>query len=179
MKIGNLNLNYYIVVAVTSWFIAQLLKVILTFFTSKKIALERFVGSGGMPSSHSAFTVSAAVSLGRVLGYTSAEFALAFIFSAVVMTDAMGVRRAAGEQAKTLNKILLELPDFPWFAKKDKKPVEVSLSDLENAEEGIVDEEPERVTATELKEFLGHTPLEVVAGCILGIVIALIFPLPN
>ena len=98
--------NYYIDVAFLAWLIAQVLKTLLAFFLTKEIVWERMVGAGGMPSSHSALVCSLTVALERKLGFTSPEFAIALVIAAVVMYDAMGVRRAAGEQAKVLNKIV-------------------------------------------------------------------------
>lgn len=134
--------NKVLVTCVTAWFIAQLLKIILTYHKSKKIDITRFVGSGGMPSSHTSFVMSLATSIGKLYGFSSPLFALAICFAFVVMYDAAGVRRAAGYQAKVLNMIIDDLAHH--------KP-------LGN----------ER-----LKELLGHTPKEVLAGAILGIIIA-------
>jgi acid phosphatase family membrane protein YuiD len=134
--------NKVLITCVTAWFIAQLLKIILTYHKSKKIDITRFVGSGGMPSSHTSFVMSLATSIGKLYKFSSPEFALAICFALVVMYDAAGVRRAAGYQAKVLNMIIDDLAHH--------KP-------LGN----------ER-----LKELLGHTPKEVLAGAILGIIIA-------
>jgi acid phosphatase family membrane protein YuiD len=134
--------NKVLITCITAWFIAQLLKIILTFHKSKKIDLTRFVGSGGMPSSHTSFVMSLATSLGKLYGWGSPLFALSLCLAFIVMYDAAGVRRAAGYQAKVLNMIIDDLAHH--------KP-------LGN----------ER-----LKELLGHTPKEVLAGAVLGIVIA-------
>ena len=103
--------NYYIDVAFLAWLIAQVLKTLLNFLLTKEFVWERMVGAGGMPSSHSALVCSLTVALSRKLGFTSPEFALSLVFAAVVMYDAMGVRRAAGEQAKVLNKIVAMTSD--------------------------------------------------------------------
>lgn len=134
--------NRVLITCVTAWFIAQLLKIILTFYKSKKIDITRFVGSGGMPSSHTSFVMALATSVGKLYGWGSPFFAMSVCFASVVMYDAAGVRRAAGYQAKVLNMIIDDLAHH--------KP-------LHN----------ER-----LKELLGHTPKEVLAGAVLGIVIA-------
>lgn len=134
--------NKVLITCVTAWFIAQLLKIILVFQKSKKIDITRFVGSGGMPSSHTSFVMSLATSMGMLYGWSSPLFALSLCLAFIVMYDAAGVRRAAGYQAKVLNMIIDDLAHH--------KP-------LGN----------ER-----LKELLGHTPKEVLAGAILGIVIA-------
>lgn len=134
--------NKVLIACVTAWFIAQLLKIILVFQKSKKIDITRFVGSGGMPSSHTSFVMSLATAMGKLYGWSSPLFALSLCFAFIVMYDAAGVRRAAGYQAKVLNMIIDDLTHH--------KP-------LGN----------ER-----LKELLGHTPKEVLAGAVLGIVIA-------
>lgn len=134
--------NKVLVTCITAWFIAQLLKIILVFQKSKKIDITRFVGSGGMPSSHTSFVMSLATSMGKLYGWSSPLFALSLCHAFIVMYDAAGVRRAAGYQAKVLNMIIDDLAHH--------KP-------LGN----------ER-----LKELLGHTPKEVLAGAVLGIVIA-------
>ena len=140
--------NYIIQVTFVSWFSAQVLKTLINAAFTKKIKLERLVGSGGMPSSHSALVVALAISTARECGVSSSEFAIALAFAAVVMYDAMGVRRAAGEQAKIINRIVDEFFDKTYW--KDKNLPQIK----------------------QLKEMLGHTPLEVIGGIIVGIVVA-------
>ncbi|MFZ5353552.1 MAG: divergent PAP2 family protein [Bacillota bacterium] len=125
-----------------AWLTAQLIKLILTMFVSKKFDAGRLVGSGGMPSSHTAFVMALATSIGKIHGWDSSFFALSLCFAFVVMYDAAGVRRAAGYQAKILNIIIDDL---------------THNKHLENEK---------------LKELIGHTPVEVVAGAILGILLA-------
>lgn len=137
--------NQALITAVIAWFIAQLIKVILTLVTSKKMDFSRFVGSGGMPSSHSSFITALTVSVGFCEGFESSLFAICACLALVVMYDAAGVRRSAGEQAKILNKIIAE-----W------------------GHENIKD------TGKKLKELLGHSPIEVIAGAILGIFVGII-----
>lgn len=131
--------------AILSWFIAQILKVILVLIHDKKLDFYRFVGSGGMPSSHSAFVVSLATAVGMTDGFESTVFAIAVVLALIVMYDAAGVRRAAGQQAKLLNQLVekWETDDYEHRGKK-------------------------------LKELLGHTPVEVFAGAVLGILIGII-----
>ena len=131
--------------AVVAWFVAQVLKIVFVFIQDRRINLKRFVGSGGMPSSHSSFSVSLAMAVGFVEGFNSVEFAICFCFAIIVMYDAAGVRRSAGQQAQVLNRMLEKWEDGNF---KD--------------------------TDKELKELLGHTPVEVFAGAVLGFVIALI-----
>lgn len=129
-------------ISILACFLAQFFKI----FTSpeKKIDFTRIITSGGMPSSHSSFVTSLATVIGLDKGFNSIEFAIVFVFGAIVMYDASGVRRAVGKQASILNKIL---EDF-----QNKKHIEHK----------------------QLKELIGHTPKEVIAGAILGIITALI-----
>lgn len=126
--------------AIIAWAAAQGIKIILTLLVDKKFDASRIVGTGGMPSSHSSFTMALSFSIGKYHGFDSPLFAIALIFSFVTMYDAQGIRRAAGKQAEILNMLILKhkIPDVD-----------------------------------ELKELLGHTPLEVAAGALLGIVIGL------
>ena len=118
----------------------------------------------GMPSAHSAFVCSITIAIAKKVGYSSPEFALALAFACVVMYDAMGVRRAAGEQAKVLNRMVLDLSNpNSLFALLGSHP-EKELDEDEDREQ------------KELNEFLGHTPLEVLGGALLGILIAMIVP---
>ena len=145
-----LTSNYILNVGVLSWFIAQVLKTLLVFIPTRKIVWERMVGSGGMPSSHSAL----------VCGVTMA-------LAGIVMYDAMGVRRAAGEQAKVLNKMVI---DFKMMFQMLKEEMDA----LARGESAPVD--LENRSGKELKEFLGHTPLEVLCGAALGLLIAVLMP---
>ncbi len=174
--------NYIIDVALTAWASAQILKTLFTLIFQKKLVLERLVGAGGMPSAHTALVVSLTVAMARKEGFASPMFALALCFAVVVMYDAMGVRRAAGEQAKVLNTVILSLfqkrhlfGDFPRledFLKRKKKsskeqPKETELTEVE------IENDPYYKM---LNEFLGHTPMEVIGGALLGIFVALVFP---
>lgn len=127
--------NRSITVPVFAWFLAQLLKVINVLLTSKRIDFTRFIGSGGMPSSHSAFIVSLATVVGKIEGIDSAEFGIAIAVSLIVMYDAAGVRRAAGKQAKVLNQLLHSHNDKLNFDEKLKEllghsPFEVFMGAL-------------------------------------------------
>ena len=101
--------NYSFVVSIVCWTIAQTLKVLLTFIKTQKFEKERFWGAGGMPSSHTALVVGLTISLAREYGVSSPYFTIAFVLAGVVMYDATGIRRAAGEHAKALNNLL-----FNW-----------------------------------------------------------------
>lgn len=137
--------NYVLVVAVSSWFTAQVLKTIINFIMTKELKLERMFGAGGMPSAHSASVCGLTMAVARALGVSSVEFGMTFLLAMVVMYDATGVRRAAGKNARAINLMMQKNNDI---------------------KEKIV-----------LKESLGHTPLEVVAGALLGIIIAFIIPM--
>ena len=135
----------YLIVPFAVWFFIQLFKLIYDLVTTKKFNFKRILGAGGMPSSHSAVVVSLATMVGKSQGITSPIFGLAVIFAFVVMYDAAGVRRAAGKQAKLLNKIV-ETP---------------GLSGVEVTER--------------LQEVLGHTPIQVFVGALIGLIVGLIF----
>lgn len=141
MILGNSVLN----AALVSWFIAQFAKVIIVLIIEKKINFKKFIEAGGMPSSHSALVVALTTEVAQKHGFDSTLFAMAAVFSLVVMYDAAGVRRAAGRQAKALNKLIEE-----FYVERPR-----------------VDER--------LKELLGHTPIEVLVGAMLGLVIGIIY----
>lgn len=172
-----LTSNYIINVGATSWILAQLLKTIFTLITTRKLVLERLFGAGGMPSSHSALTCSIAIAMAKKLGFASPEFGLALAFAGIVMYDAMGVRRAAGEQAKVLNRIVFEFP-IPFFQKLHQEHRQDS--EQEESAGRSIEQEAESDAAPlldkELKEYLGHTPLEVLGGCLLGILVSVFMP---
>lgn len=128
-----------------AWAVAQGLKVLIYYVRNRKFNFRLFVGTGGMPSSHSAYVCSLATALGIETGWDSPVFLLSVGMAIVIMTDAAGVRRAAGQQAKILNEIMEDL--------NRSKPV------------------PQQ----RLKELLGHTPVQVIVGAFLGIAIAAVF----
>jgi len=134
--------NKIFMTTVSSWIIAQTIKVIIGVFRYKKLDFRWFVGTGGMPSSHTAGASCLSTACGITYGFDSVYFALAAAFTIVVMFDAQGVRRASGRQARILNKIM---DDIYWQGK---------------IEEG------------RLRELIGHTPIEVIGGFILGVLIA-------
>ncbi len=136
--------NKILMTTISAWLIAQTIKVVIGVFRKRKFDFRLFIGSGGMPSSHAAGAACLAVSVGRVCGFDSAYFALAFAFAIVVMFDAQGVRRSTGKQAGILNTIM---DDIYWRGK---------------------------IQQTRLRELIGHTPVEVIAGLALGITIALV-----
>ncbi len=138
--------NKILLCAMTAWFIAQALKVPIYWVVERELNWRRWVGSGGMPSSHTALVVSLAAMVGASEGFATASFALSFALAVIVMYDAAGVRRETGTQATVINKILHDI---------------------------LID--GKRITEEELKELVGHTPLEVFAGAILGLIVAWIY----
>ncbi len=156
-----LTSNYLINVGALAWAAAQILKTLLTWLSTGELNPERLFGAGGMPSSHSALVCSITIGMARKMGYASPEFALALTLAAIVMYDAMGVRRAAGEQAKVINRLVFGF-----------RFLDLNRSEEDEADEGkILDPDQKK-----LKEFLGHTPFEVLGGALLGILIAMIVP---
>ena len=137
--------NYPLICAALSWMIAQVLKVLINFIKYRKFNWKVVWSSGGMPSSHSATVTSLAISLGLTKGFSSPIFAIAAIFAFITMYDAAGVRRETGDIAKIINDLVLHNPE------------------IENSEE-----------YKDLKELVGHSPLEVLGGALLGIVMPFI-----
>lgn len=133
--------NTVLCVAVLSWAIAQLIKIVIDLFKTKKISLDLLFSTGGFPSSHTSFVVALTGGVGFVDGFNSTTFAISFVLASVVMYDAMGIRRAAGNHAKILNQLVLKIDNGYTMEKK-------------------------------LEELLGHTPLQVLGGFILGSVVS-------
>lgn len=144
MDISALTHNRVLIATFLAWLIAQILKVIFVLLKERRFDTSRMVGSGGMPSSHSALITSMAASVGKYAGLGSIMFAIAVAVAAIVMYDAANVRWQAGRQAELLNKIV---EDFY----RDN-----------------------RIDHEKLKELLGHTPVEVAAGAILGIIVGVL-----
>jgi uncharacterized protein len=135
--------NHVLLVALIACFTAQGLKAIIELIRHRKLNLRVLVETGGMPSAHSALVTALACGTGQTLGWASPMFAATSVFSIIVMYDAAGVRQAAGKQAKVLNQIIDEL----------------------------FQEKPE-IREDRLKELLGHTPFQVIAGSLLGVMIS-------
>ena len=144
--LAEIGANQVLMSGAVGWLVAQALKTGIDFAMNRSFNPERLTGSGGMPSSHSATVCGMTTAAFLRYGAGSFEFAISFLFAAVVMYDATGVRRETGKQAKILNKMLLE--------------------DLFNFSD-------ETFTPEKLKEYVGHTPLQVWCGAILGIFIAI------
>lgn len=157
-------INVAILVSMLSWAVAQLIKAILYAVKYKTFKLERLFGSGGMPSSHSSTVCALVITIYRMEGFSSATFGLAMMLAIITMYDATGVRRAAGIHAKQINR-LRHIVD------------ELDEEILDKIEEKVdEDDEYDPEDTKELKEFLGHTPLEVIFGALLGILIGIVFP---
>lgn len=140
--------NKILLAVLCAWFIAQFLKFIIVLATENKLEFDRLFGSGGMPSSHSSAICALATCVGRMCGLHSAEFAISTVIALIVMYDASGVRRAAGQHAAVLNRLI-----DSWANGTDE---------FDNIE---------------LKELLGHTPLQVVLGALLGVTTGFLFKL--
>jgi len=134
--------NRVLIAAFTAWGIAQIIKVPLEYIVYREWDWSLLISSGGMPSSHSALVIGASVAIGLQEGFDTPLFALAWVIAVIVIYDAIGVRRHAGDHARVLNLMIDELLTGHPLAEK------------------------------ELKEVLGHTPREVIAGVVLGIVVA-------
>ena len=136
--------NKFLYVPLIVWFCIQTFKVIYDLVTTKKLNFKRLVGAGGMPSSHSGVVTTLTAMIGKSQGFDTPIFAMAVVFSLIVMYDAAGVRRAAGKQASLLNKIV-ETPGLSSVQVQEK-----------------------------LVEVLGHTPLQVIVGAAIGIIVGLL-----
>ena len=143
--VGNLTLD----LAIFAWFVAQVVKTVLHFAANRNLDLRRMVGSGDMPSSHSAFVCAATTAIGQVCGWRDPMFSLSAAMALVVMYDACNVRRCAGEQAKVLNDMIEHMDNIPQQLRERKR----------------------------LNENLGHTLPQVIAGAVLGSIIGLAGPI--
>ena len=144
--------NNILIAALLAWLIAQLIKVTITVIVDHKFSFERMFGDGGMPSGHSATVMALATATGIDQGLASPLFALAMLFAAVVMRDACGVRREAGKQAS-------------------------SIKELAEVMNSLLHEKDNAVKTEKLKVLVGHTPLQVVMGAIVGLATALLYML--
>ena len=131
-------------VSILSWATAQILKLIINFIEDHEWDFRKLVSAGGMPSSHSSFVTALTIGIGQVEGFDSSLFAACAVISFIVMYDATGVRWESGQQAAAINRIVEMLQD------------------------------PNIKLETQLKEILGHTPLQVFAGIVLGIIFGVV-----
>lgn len=140
--------NYLLMTAILSWAAAQVAKTAIDLLTNRKLRVERLVGSGGMPSSHSALVSALFMGAARKFGMSSPYFAITFVLAAVVMYDAMGVRLETGKQARLLNRMMDDLKEEGQPYDDEKK----------------------------LKELVGHTPIQVISGALLGVLLTILLP---
>lgn len=150
MDVLNILTNPVLLIPGCAWIIAQIAKTIISFIVNKRFSFDRLVGDGGMPSGHSATVTALATMCGLTEGFGSTEFGLAMIFAIVVMHDAMGVRREAGKHARSIISIVESLNDY--FSEHD-----------------------DIIKTEKLKVLVGHTPLQVVVGSLLGAAIAVLY----
>ena len=139
--------NRFLITGISSWAVAQVLKTVIHYFIYKKLDITRLFGDGGMPSGHSATVTSIAISAALCYGPGSFEFAVAAILAIIVCHDAMGVRLETGKQAVVINELVSAFN---------------TLSAQDISEE------------VKLKEFVGHTPIQVLAGMTLGVICAFV-----
>ena len=142
--------NKYLLVPAFAWLVAQILKTIITAIMTNKISFSRLVGDGGMPSGHSATVMSLAMMCGLFKGFGSVEFGVSMILAIIVMHDALGVRRETGKQAESIIHISKLLNDY--FKEHDQ-----------------------HIKTDKLKVLVGHTPLQVICGALLGGAIAIAY----
>ena len=133
--------NRFLITGVSSWFVAQVVKTVIHAIINKKLVMERMVGDGGMPSAHSATVTSLAMISGLSFGFDSFQFAVTALLAIIVCHDAMGVRLETGKQAQIINELTKA---FEVWTKEDLPEIK-------------------------LKEFVGHTPVQVIAGILIGI----------
>ncbi|MDQ6772953.1 MAG: divergent PAP2 family protein [Candidatus Dormibacteraeota bacterium] len=137
-------MRHFLLPPLVAWGIAQMLKLIITSVAHRRLDFRVLAETGGMPSSHAAIVMGLTAAVGRIEGVDSVAFAIALVLSLVVMYDAQGVRRAAGLQAMVLNRLVEDLV----------------------SQRGLREDR--------LRELLGHTPVQVLVGALLGIVVGLV-----
>lgn len=140
--------NHVLLAPIATWIISQLIKAIINLFIYRKFSLERLFGDGGMPSAHSATVMCLTIMVGWTAGFGTPLFALTFVFAAVVMHDALGVRRETGKQAASIKRLAAAVNKI--FHSKDAE-----------------------IKTENLKVLVGHTPLQVVFGAITGAIVAI------
>lgn len=145
-SIEGILVNHVVISTVIAWFVAQALKIPLYFRVEHVWDWRRFVGSGGMPSSHTSMVIALCVTVGALYGFDTAVFGACFVLATIVMYDATGVRRETGTQATVINQILKDV--------------------LINGK---------RISDEELKELVGHTPFEVLGGAFVGFITSMVY----
>ncbi|MBR5139553.1 MAG: divergent PAP2 family protein [Clostridia bacterium] len=142
--------NHVLIAPISAWVITQIVKALINLLVYKEFKLERLLGDGGMPSTHSATVMCLCIMTGWVSGFSTPIFALSFVFAAVVMRDALGVRREAGKHAS-------------------------SIKQLAEAVNGLFHSKDSEIKTENLKVLVGHTPLQVIFGAITGAIIAILY----
>ena len=142
--------NHLLIAPIIAWFVAQVLKIFTYLFVEKEFVLRRMISDGGMPSAHSATVFALTVMSGWTQGFGSAAFAISMILTVVIMRDAVGVRRESGVNASIIK----------LLAKR-------SNSQLKDGEEHI--------KTDMLKELVGHTPFQVACGCVIGLIVGVLY----
>ena len=145
--------NQILLVSMLAWLLAQGSKILLAFILGRRLSVWMIMESGGFPSSHSALVSAMTIKVGQVAGWDAPLFAVSLIFAFIVMYDAAGVRRAAGEHAYLINEMIDRL-DLTHLLKSSKK----------------AEDEKKK-----LKELIGHTPFEVFGGAVIGVLMAILF----
>lgn len=143
--ISSIGHNTILMSTMIAWLLAQVIKTAISYYILQEFSVERLLGAGGMPSSHSALVVNLATAVALTEGVQSSFFAMSVVFAGVVMYDATGVRQAAGKHARAINQIVRQL------------------------------RHAHKIDDISLKELLGHTPVEVIAGALLGFIVAYLF----
>lgn len=149
-ELGRLFTNEILLVPAFSWLVAQLLKTLINGIAHKEWSAERLWGDGGMPSGHSATVTSLALMCGFLQGFGSVYFAITAILAIIVMHDALGVRRETGKQAVSIIRMVAIINEY-------------------------VVEKDEELKTDKLKVLVGHTPLQVVCGAFVGLIVVLVY----
>lgn len=153
MNFLNVFKNDILIVSLTAWLLAQLIKIIINAIVNKTFSIERLFGDGGMPSGHSATVTACALMIGVHEGFTSPLFALALVLAIIVMHDATGVRQEAGKHAQSI----------------------MDITNVINQYLDYVNEEDNKLRNEKLKTLIGHTKLQVLFGALTGIVVVIVY----
>ena len=153
MNFLNILKNDILIVSLTAWLLAQLIKIIINAIVNKTFSIERLFGDGGMPSGHSATVTACALMIGVHEGFTSPLFALALVLAIIVMHDATGVRQEAGKHAQSI----------------------MDITNVINQYLDYVNEEDNKLRNEKLKTLIGHTKLQVLFGALTGIVVVIVY----
>lgn len=153
MNFLNILQNDILIVSLTAWLLAQLIKIIINAIVNKTFSIERLFGDGGMPSGHSATVTACALMIGVHEGFASPLFALALVLAIIVMHDATGVRQEAGKHAQSI----------------------MDITNVINQYLDYINEEDNKIRNEKLKTLIGHTKLQVLFGALTGIGVVLVY----